>query len=108
MRIIGTVQEIVDRYLMKIGQTDENRGGDVDIPAFVVAVDALAARQKLADLGLCEILVFSQLTDSLVQGDPSISTYLIFYVIRAGYLAFYFSEKFAKIKWTYGHRQTKK
>ena len=69
--IFCLIQEIVNGYLVKIGQLYQYIRGDIPLTKFVVAVDLLRAIQKLCNLSLREIPIFPQITYSLVHGITS-------------------------------------
>lgn len=65
--VVGQTEDVVHRYLVKIGQADEHIRGDVPLAQLVVAVDALGTIQNFCKLSLLQISIFSQITNPLVH-----------------------------------------
>lgn len=94
--VIRPIQKVIHGDFVKVGQLNEDIGGNIHIAALVIAVDALAAMQDLADGALGHVLVLPQIADSLVDHvDPSQMFVRIFYPAKFSLLTF--SEKFAKM-----------
>ena len=51
---------------MKICNFAEGCGGDVNIATFIIAVHSLTAGKDFSHLGLCQILIFSQVSNSMI------------------------------------------
>lgn len=56
--ICGAVQEKIRRYTVKVGNLNQNFGGDVHLTPFVVAVYPLTAIKNQCHLCLSHVLVF--------------------------------------------------
>ena len=69
--IVGPFQQIVYGHPVEIRNPNERGGWDINVPAFIVAVYALAAPQNFSHLDLGQALVLPQCANSLIHHDQS-------------------------------------
>lgn len=74
----GLAEEIVDGCVVNAGKLDKDRGRDVIIPRFILAVTRLGHVQQGCYLGLCQISIFTHISNTLIA---HLITSKIFYTI---------------------------
>lgn len=67
LRIFGLTQQIVNGNVVKIGEFDQYIRGNVPLAHLIVAVDPLGTVEIFRQLPLLQVVIFPQITDSLVH-----------------------------------------
>lgn len=67
---IGLVQQVINAGMIEVCQLDEDTGGNISFSQFIMRICNLRTVQIICKVFLIQIMVFPQISDSLVSHHP--------------------------------------
>ena len=68
--LIGLVQQVINAGMIEVCQLDEDTGGNISFSQFIIRICNLRTVQIICKVFLIQIMVFPQISDSLVSHHP--------------------------------------